>query len=344
VVQSKHTLRSFYMGGVMLFLNAAEVELALPMDELIQSMKGAFSALSAGLAHVPLRTQIPVEEHKAVSLFMPAYVNTPELKALTLKAVSVFPDNPGLGLPTIHAAVLVVDQETGQVQALLEGGRLTALRTGAASGAATDVLSRKDSEVGAIFGAGTQARTQLRAICTARDLDMVWIYDPDREQAEKLIQEMKGKHPIPEDLQAAHSARQAVGEADVICTATTSTTPVFSDQDLKPGVHINGIGSYTPEMVEVPPETAGRALVVVGSREGVLAEAGEILQAIERGLLARGDLLELGDILNQEHKGRTAPDQITLFKSVGVAVQDAAAAHLALRNAREKGLGRKLSW
>lgn len=328
----------------MLFLNADEVDRALPMDALIQSMKAAFSALSAGQAHVPLRTQVPVQEHNAVSLFMPAYLNAPDLNSLSLKAVSVFPDNPARGLPTIHAAVLVINQETGQVRALLEGGRLTALRTGAASGAATDVLARDDCEVGAIFGAGTQARTQLQAICTARDLNMVWVYDPDRNQVKKMIRELQGQGPIPEDLRAADSPRQAIAEADVICTATTSAEPVFSDQDLKPGVHINGIGSYTPEMVEVPPETAARALVVVGSREGVLAEAGEIMQAVDRGLLARDDLIELGDILNQEQNGRKTPDQITFFKSVGVAVQDAAAAHLALKNARDLGLGLELAW
>lgn len=328
----------------MLFLNAAEVDQALPMDDLILSMKDAFAALSSGQAHVPLRTQVPVEEQSAVSLFMPAYLKAPDLKSLALKAVSVFPDNPAQGLPTIHAAVLVIDQETGQVRALLEGGRLTALRTGAASGAATDVLARVGCDVGAIFGAGTQARTQLLAICTARNLERVWIYDPDRNQVEKMIQEMRGREPVPEDLRAADSAQQAVRRADVICTATTSTTPVFSDQDLKPGAHINGIGSYTPEMVEVPPETAQRALVVVGSREGVLEEAGEIIEAIDRNLLAREDLIELGDILNQAHVGRSRPEQITFFKSVGVAVQDAAAAQLALKNARKLGLGQELSW
>ena len=328
----------------MLFLNAAEVNQALPMDALILSMKDAFAALSAGQAHLPLRTQVPVEEHNAVSLFMPAYLKAPDLKTLSLKAVSVFPDNPTQGLPTIHAAVLVIDQKTGQMRALLEGGRLTALRTGAASGAATDVLAPAECAVGAIFGAGTQARTQLLAICTARNLERVWIYDPDRKQVNKMIQEMRGRGPVPGDLRAADSTQQAVSSADVICTATTSNTPVFSDQDLKPGVHINGIGSYTPEMIEVPPETAQRALVVVGSREGALAEAGEILQAIDRGLLARDDLIELGDILNQENTGRSNPEQITFFKSVGVAVQDAAAAQLALKNANKLGLGQELLW
>ena len=328
----------------MLILNAAEVQKALPMAEVIAATKNAYAALSAGQAEIPLRIQLPVKEQEAVALFMPAYLRGDKGDALALKAVSVFPRNPQRGLPIIHAAVLVFDVETGQPLALLEGGRLTAIRTGAASGAATDLLARPDSKIGAIFGTGVQGRTQLEAICTVRSLETIWVYDLDPRRAEKFIAEMAGQGPIPRDLRVADSPAQAISQADIICSATTSLKPVFADADLRPGTHINGVGSYTPEMIEIPPETAGRASVFVGSREGVLAEAGEILAAIERGLIVPADLVELGEVIRGNAPGRTSPDQITFFKSVGAAVQDAAAARLALDNAQAQNLGQKVDW
>jgi len=328
----------------VLILNANEVQKALPMAEVIAATKNAYAALSAGKAKVPLRIQLPVDAQEAVAIFMPAYLWGEKGGSLALKAVSVFPRNPKRGLPVIHAAVLVFAVETGKPLALLEGGRLTAIRTGAASGAATDLLARPDSKIGAIFGTGVQGRTQLEAICTVRSLEEVWVYDLDPERVDIFIEEMAGKGPIPHDLRIADSPRQAISQADIICTATTSPKPVFADEDLKPGTHINGVGSYTPEMIEIPPETAGRVSVFVGSQEGVLAEAGEIIAAIEQDLIVPEDLIELGEVIRGNALGRTSPDQITFFKSVGVAVQDAAAARLALDNAQAQNLGQEVDW
>jgi len=328
----------------MLFLNAAEVEAALPMTEAISAMKDAYRALSAGSVDLPLRTRISVKEEDGAVLFMPAYLNHVDQHVMCLKTVAVFPRNVGRNIPTIHAAVVVLNAKTGQIEALLEGGRLTAIRTGAASGAATDLLAREDSRIGAVFGAGVQGRTQLQAICSVRMLERVWIYDPNQDNALKLVDEFSGQGPIPKDLRIANSPKQAVKNADLICTATTATTPVFSDKDIKPGVHINGVGSYTPEMIEIPPQTIKRATVFVGSKQGVLAEAGEILAAIDQGLLSADKLVELGEVIRQNEPGRIDQDQITLFKSVGVAVQDAAAALLVLKNARKMNIGNELSW
>jgi ornithine cyclodeaminase len=328
----------------MLFINAAEVEKALPMLEAISAMKGAYLALSAGSVVLPLRTRISVEEEDGVALFMPAFLNHGDQQVLCLKTVAVFPRNVEKNLPTIQAAILVLNAKTGQIEAVLEGSRLTAIRTGAASGAATDLLAREDCHVGAVFGAGAQGRTQLQAICSVRPLERVWIYDLNQENAQQLVEELSGLIPIPKDLRVANSPGQAVKNADLICTATTAISPVFSDEDLKPGVHINGVGSYTPEMIEIPPETIRRASIFVGSREGVLAEAGEILAAIDQGYLSENELVEMGEVISQNKPGRIDQDQITFFKSVGVAVQDAAAASVVLKNARRMKIGRELSW
>jgi ornithine cyclodeaminase len=328
----------------MLILNSSEVEQALPMQDLIDAMKTAYIALSAGHVDLPLRTKIAVGDTQNMALFMPAYLNHEDQEGLCLKTVSVFPGNTELGLPTIHAAVVVINSRTGQIEAILEGSRLTALRTGAASGAATELLSLKKSCTGAIIGAGVQGRTQLSAICSVRNLERVWVYDKDEDRALNYVNELMGRNPIPKDLRVASTPKEAVQDADIICTATTSTEPVFNSDDLKPGVHINGIGSYTPEMVEIPPGAFQGAGVFVGSKFGVLSEAGDILAAIEQGLIVEDQLVELGEVLTQQKVGRTSPDQVTVFKSVGIAIQDCSAAILVLKKARELSIGKHLEW
>jgi len=327
----------------MLILNANEVIQALPMDAAIEAMKSAYAALSGGRAEVPLRTQLPVPPQEGVSLIMPAFVSADD-EALAIKIVSIFPKNRAMGLPMINAAVLVLDAKTGVPQAILEGGTLTAIRTGAASGAATDILARPDSKTAAIFGAGVQGRTQLEAVCSARSIETAWIFDLDSAQAAAFIAEISGQGAIPDDLRVAPTPEDALAEADIICTATTSTSPVFPNQAIKPGAHINGVGSYTLEMIEIPPETAGRAKVFVDSRRAALEEAGELVAAINEGLLLPEDLTELGDVVNGQAPGRENDEQITFFKSVGVAVQDAIAARLAMNNALKMGLGQEVPW
>jgi ornithine cyclodeaminase/alanine dehydrogenase-like protein (mu-crystallin family) len=328
----------------MLILSREEVRLALPMVEMIAATKEAYAALSAGRAEVPLRSSLSIPPYGATTLLMPAYLQDESGEAITVKIVSLFPHNIDRNLPLIHAAVFVLQADTGQPLALLEGGSLTAIRTGAASGAATDILARPDSQVAGIFGAGVQSRTQLEAICSIRPIRKVLIYDPRQEQVEKFIQDMSGHGPIPTELQPASTPQEAVSEADVICCATTSSSPVFDDRHLKPGVHINGVGSYTPEMREVPPATVQRASLFVDSRSAVLSEAGDLIQPIEDGLITEDNIqAELGEIVLGKSPGRTDTNQITFFKSVGNAVQDAAAAKLALENAEKMGLGTEIS-
>ena len=322
-------------------LSAADVVKALPMADAIEGLKGAYAQLSAGQAIMPLRSRIDVPEGGS-SLVMPAYLE--QNGALAVKVVSVFPQNVEIGLPIIHALVMVLDSETGRLQALLEGGTLTAIRTGAASGTATDVLARQDAASVAIFGSGVQARTQLEAVCTVRDIHEVRVFSLDRQQAEEFAEELAGKGPIPTAITVAKDADSAVMEADIICTATTSTTPVFDGRLIKPGTHINGVGSFTPQMQEVDLVTVQRSLVVVDSRTAVLAEAGDLIIPLENGDIKEDHIFaELGEIVSGRLPGRESQDQITFFKSVGVAVQDAAAASIALKNALEQDLGTTIS-
>lgn len=329
----------------MLLLNAADVRKALPMNEAIEAMKSAFAALSNGTAVVPLRTRLPIPNSEALSLFMPAYVRSADDQALAIKVVSLFPGNPARGLAYIQAAVLVFDPETGRALALLEGSSLTAIRTGAAGGAAIDLLARKDGKVAAIFGAGAQGRTQLEAACTARRIETVFIFDAEAGKARTLVEEIKGRGPIPQDIRVAQTAREAVENADIICTATTSAKPVFDDEDIKPGTHISAVGAYTPEMQEVPAETLQRARIFVDSRSASLAEAGDLLQPIRGGLFDETHICgELGEVMLGRIPGRQSDDEITYFKSVGIAVQDALAAQVALNNARKMNIGQEVDF
>jgi alanine dehydrogenase len=323
-------------------LSADDVRRALPMSLAIDGVKEAFAQLSAGRVALPLRTRIDVADSQGSVLFMPAYLESSG--DMAVKIVSVFPRNVAQGIPTLAAIVIVVETKTGQPIAILEGASLTAIRTGAASGAATDVLARDDAKHLAVFGSGAQARSQVEAVCTVRDIDRVRIFSLDPEAASAMAGELAGRGPIPTDIIVAGSSAEAIAEADIICTATTSETPVFDGSLLRPGTHINAIGSYTPSMQEVDVDTLKRSRIVVDSREAVLAETGDLIIPIERGEIKADNIhAELGQIISGEKAGRTSPDQITFFKSVGVAVQDAVAAGRALARAKALGLGQTLS-
>lgn len=320
-------------------LSANDVRQALPMAAAIEGMKAAYAQLSAGQADVPLRSHVQIPAQSGVTLVMPAYLS--QTHDLAVKVVSVFPHNPQRHQPTIYAAVLALDAETGRPLALLEGGALTAVRTGAASGAATDLLANPTAKVAAIFGSGVQARTQLEAVCAVRPIEAVRVYSLDRSQANAFADEaLQNPQSKIQNISVADSPAAAVRGADVICTATTSTTPVFDGRDLQLGAHINAIGSFLPTMQEVDVETIRRSLVVVDSRAAALAEAGDLIVPLRAGEITLSHVhAELGEILNGNKPGRASADQITFFKSVGLAAQDAVAARLALAGATAANLG-----
>lgn len=319
-------------------LNADELRKALPMREAIAAMKVAYGELSAGRAKLPLRSRIEIPEAAGVTLIMPALL--PETGDFALKVVSVFGENRLRGLPTLHALVVALDPATGAPVGLLEGAALTALRTGAGSGAATDLLARPDARTLAIFGSGVQALTQFEAVCAVRSIETAWVFSRSRDHAQAFVTELGGERWAPALISVAETSAAAVREADIICTATTSSTPVFDGHQLRPGTHINAVGGYTPAMQEVDGTTVGRARVVVDSREAALAEAGDLIIPLREGLISADHIhAELGEIVNGTKTGRTDPRQITLFKSVGVAVQDAIAAGRALKRAEQLGVG-----
>lgn len=318
------------------FLSAANVRRALPMRDTIDAMKTAYGQLSAGQAAMPLRSRTASEQ--TTLLTMPAYLS--ETEALAVKTVAITPANPTNGLPMIHAMVILFDVQTGRARAIMEGGTLTAIRTGAGAGAATEILARSDCKVAAIIGSGVQARTQLEAVCTVREIEQVYVYSSTRENAQKLADELAGQGAIPKDIIVSNSADEAVATADIICAATTSTTPVFDGSKIKEGAHINGVGSYTLEMKELDATTLQRSLITFDQHEAMMEEAGEIVAALASGAITPDNLhAEIGTIINGEAEGRTSETQITFFKSVGVAVQDAAAAHTALLNAERDSIG-----
>lgn len=310
-------------------LSAQDVRAALPMDAAITVMERAFAELSAGRVNLPQR--VPVSTPLGTTLLMPAYLA--RSRELGLKVVSLYPDNPTRGLPAVTATVLVLDPETGRPLALLDGTELTSLRTGAAGGLAARILARPESRCVALFGAGVQARAQLWGLAAVRPVGELRLWNRTAERAHDLAREVASwPHPPPR-ITVVRSPAEAVRGADVILTATSSPAPLFDGHDLSPGAHITAVGSYTPDMRELDEVTLRRAHVVVDSRPACGEEAGELIQA---GITPDA---ELGELVHGSAPGRRSPDEITLFKSVGVAVQDAAAAAAVLARAEELDLG-----
>jgi ornithine cyclodeaminase len=315
------------------------------MSDAIALMKTAFSELSAGRTASPLRTVIQVDPAVPDTHFLSMPGSVPALGALGLKMVSVVGSNTSRGLPTIRALVCMVDPVTGEPLAIMDGTYLTALRTGAVSGAATDLMSRPDSRVVTAIGAGAQGVTQVAAVCTVRPIERILAVDVSDAQLERFRTALTTDWPdLADRLETTTDAASAVRQADVICTATTSKKPVFDDADVRPGTHVNGIGAFTPEMQELPAKTVIRARVVVDAVDAALAEAGDLIIPLERGLVTRDHFArELGTVASGQTPGRTSAEEITLFKSVGNAVQDVAVGRRAVDRARELGLGATFS-
>jgi ornithine cyclodeaminase/alanine dehydrogenase len=318
-----------------LILNRSEVASVLKMKDCMDVVEAAFAELSDGTAVLPLRTAITPPD--GLALYMPAYLK--KMGALACKVVTVYKNNPSKhNLPTTIGKVLLQDPETGDVMCIMDGGYLTAVRTGAASGVATKYLARKDDgQTAGIFGAGVQAKMQLWAVAEARNLKKAIVYDLSDEAVEKFIKEMSEKLNI--EVIKANSPNDIL-QADIICAATSSSTPIFNGKLVKAGTHINGIGSHTPNARELDTEIVKRSKFVGDSREACFKEAGDIIIPVSEGAISESHFYaELGELITGKKSGRTNSEEITIFKSNGLAIQDVATAKLVYEKALAAGIG-----
>lgn len=328
----------------MRLLRAADIARACPMPDAIDAVRQGFIALSSGRTAVPVRTSIPLAEG-GVALAMPAALSGG--RHYSVKVVAVAPGNPGRGLSLLSATVLLGDAVTGQALALLEGASLTALRTGAAGGVAAHALARPDSAVAAVFGAGAQARSQIVALATVLSgrLREIRVVGREEQRAHSIIdwalqQPELRSMTVRTGSRIEHESwvREAIGDADIVVTATSSSDPVFPGRLLAAGVHITAVGSFRPTMRELDDDALEGARVFVDQRRPALEEAGEL-----QGL-RDDDVVEIGEVIAGRAPGRTGASDRTVFKSVGNAVQDLVVASRAYERARELGIGEEIAW
>jgi ornithine cyclodeaminase len=325
----------------MLFLNRHEVESLLDLDRLVEALGPAMAELSAGRVSMPPRVVAQVRERGGLLAAMPAFLASRQI--LEAKLVSVFPENAAQGLPSHQAVILVFDAHTGSPRALMDGTAITAIRTAAGSALATRLLARPEARRLAIVGTGVQAREHARAIPRVRPIKEIRVVGRNWARAAALAEEIAGGLGVP--TKAFNLGREAFAGVDVICAATHSAEPVLKGEWLEPGAHVNSVG-LNANGRELDGEVVKRALVVVETRGAALAPApsgaNDLRWAIRDGLIGEEHIhAEIGELISGARPGRTAPQQITLYKSVGVAVQDAVAAHLVLEAAEQQGVGRE---
>lgn len=324
----------------MLLLSKEDIKKVFSMKDAIEADKEAFRIFAEGKSDVPLRTVIPAPRHEGSFLFMPAYV--PDLDTASIKIVNIFPKNIDKGIPSAPAQVLLVDGTNGLITAVLDGTYVTQLRTGAASGAAFDLLARKDAKKGALIGTGGQAPAQLEAMMVARKLEVVKVYDMNLERtkdfAERMQEEFKA---YGTRVVAAESSDEAIEDADLIVTVTPSSKPVFDGSKVKKGATVSCVGSYQHHMQEMDPVVLTRASkIYFDSEEAVLSEAGDILIPLENGTITMDDFTgDLGDVILGRVPGRENDDEIIVFKTVGIGTQDLVTAKRIYDRAIDKGIG-----
>lgn len=321
-----------------LLLSKNDVASILTMDRCLTAVEQAFGELARGAAVMPQRTVIKVADHNGLFLGMPAFIGG-DLNALGLKVVTVYPNNPSRhDLPTTLGTLLLCDPATGRVVAIMDAGYLTAVRTGAASGVATRYLAREDAETCVVFGAGVQARKQLEAMKLVRSPQKALVIDIDAGARDRFADEMG--EALDLEVISTEDVKSAVGAADIIVTATSSPDPLFDGNWLKPGTHINNIGSHSPGARELDTTTVERSKFVADLKEANLAEAGDILIPIEEGAVTEDHIhASLGEIVIGAKPGRENEEEITVFKSCGLAIQDVSTALAVYQAARERGIG-----
>lgn len=325
----------------MVVLSRQDVEQLLTMRDALAAVEEGFRQLAQGNVVMPQRAATVIAPYNGLHLSMPAFVGG-DIGALTIKIVTVYGDNPAkYTLPTIQGVLLVHDAQTGQVVAMMDAEHLTATRTGAASGVATQYLARPEAETITLFGAGALGPAQLAAVCAVRPIRRAYVItrtgDKDTAFCERMSQE------LGIDVHATRDTQHAVTQADIICTATNSPTPLFAGAWVQPGTHINAVGAYTRTMRELDTVTIQRSRVFVDHHPAAGAEAGDVIIPIAEGAVTNEHVAgALGEVIHGTVRGRTSPEEITVFKSVGLAMQDAVTAARLYTKAVTLGIGNQI--
>jgi ornithine cyclodeaminase/alanine dehydrogenase-like protein (mu-crystallin family) len=305
----------------MIFLNRDQINDLISMEEAIRAMGTAFAQLSSGEAVVPPRLSLDIPDKNATSVVMPAYATGSPY--YTVKIVSVNYSNPDKGLPLIHGVVQVFDAENGKHIANLDGASITAIRTGAASGLATDLLAKENANVCAVFGTGVQAASHIEAVLEVRPIEKIIVFSRSKPSAEKFCSTLANQ------VQCEIGKKESLLEADIVCTTTPASSPLFETDKIKPGCHLNVVGSAQPSFREVPTALVARSKIIVDKREACEQEAGDLIIPVQEGSWSFEQVHgELGQVVSGDIIARESENEITLFKSVGNAIQDHAMAHL----------------
>ena len=324
----------------ILILDSEQIRELLPMEECIELMADALASLARGEVFQPLRTITRPPDARGLLGLMPAY-RAGEDGAFGLKAICVFPENPAQGKDAHQGAVMLFSRETGELLALMNASEITAIRTAAVSAVATRLLARQDAERLAIIGAGVQARTHLTALAYVRTIKRARVACRNIEHAQQLAREMQVAFPI----EAVATNEEAVRDADVIVTATSSLEPVINKEWISPGAHVNAIGTHSPSSREVDSATMGVARIFVDRRESALNEAGDYLLAAKAGVVTPESIVaEIGELLIGTKPGRNSESEITLFKSLGLAIEDVACADYLFKKATTNNTGTWVNW
>ena len=320
----------------MLLLSEKEVATLIDLDELIAALTHAHIQYSTGRAVMPVRLVVPLPQIEGRITSMPGYLS--QEQALGMKVVTYFQNNPKRGLPAILATIMLFSQETGKMIAAMDGTYVTTIRTACASALATRCLANPETPVLGIIGAGVQARAHVRALRRVRKLSHIKIYSPSGTSGEKIKAELEKETGVP--IEVVPNPEQAVRDSDLVLTVSTATEPVLRAEWLKPGAHVNAVGSHRPDLREIDGATLSRSLVVVDARAAIMAECGDVLLAIkEKSFSEEGIHAEIGEVLAGTKTGRSSTAEITLYKSVGIAIQDIAIAQLVYRKALERQIG-----
>jgi len=323
----------------VLVINQTEVARLLPMRECIEVMAEALAALARGEAVLPLRLMLMLPDRRGALAAMPSYLRG--LDEMAVKVISVIPGNLGTPYDSHQGAVLLFEAQHGCLLAILDASEVTAIRTAAVSAVATRLLSRPDAHNLAILGSGVQARTHLESMLLVRPVKRVRVWSRNADHAQRFAAREAKRHGLA--IEAVPTAQDAVRGADLICTTTAAREPVLCGEWLAPGAHINAVGASTPDARELDTAAVARSRLFVDRRESALKEAGDFLIPKREGAIGDDHIRgELGDVLLGTVAGRTAPGDIALFKSLGIAVEDLAAAHHIYQRTREMGAGTRV--